>query len=115
MCFQSRQMDAFHQAFHVHIARWKSGQQPSQVLVPMAVSPPLSVYGLCRAFPRRYAKAEMWGTGLMDVGIGGITLASGLSSSSWSQGGGGGGGNSQVAANRGDSKTKQHLHHRLSL
>ncbi|GAX73732.1 hypothetical protein CEUSTIGMA_g1185.t1 [Chlamydomonas eustigma] len=30
------------------------------------------------AFPRRYAKAEGYGGGLMDVGVGGIVLASGL-------------------------------------
>ena len=30
------------------------------------------------AFPRRYAKAEAHGSGLMDVGVGGIILASGL-------------------------------------
>ncbi|KAJ9507825.1 hypothetical protein QJQ45_019261, partial [Haematococcus lacustris] len=31
-----------------------------------------------RAFPRRYAKTQAWGTGLMDVGVGGILLAAGL-------------------------------------
>jgi phosphatidylinositol glycan class W len=34
------------------------------------------------AFPRRYAKAEAYGSGLMDVGVGGIILASGLVSPS---------------------------------
>ena len=33
------------------------------------------------AFPRRYAKAETYGSGLMDVGVGGIILAMGLVSS----------------------------------
>lgn len=30
------------------------------------------------AFPRRYAKAEKYGTGLMDVGVGAIVFAGGL-------------------------------------
>lgn len=35
-----------------------------------------------RAFPRRWAKAETYGSGLMDVGVGGIILASGLAAGS---------------------------------
>ncbi|KXZ45041.1 hypothetical protein GPECTOR_59g649 [Gonium pectorale] len=31
-----------------------------------------------RTFPRRYAKAETYGTGYMDVGVGGVVLAAGL-------------------------------------
>ncbi|KAG2497252.1 hypothetical protein HYH03_004836 [Edaphochlamys debaryana] len=31
-----------------------------------------------RAFPRRYAKAESYGTGYMDVGVGGVVFAAGL-------------------------------------
>ncbi|GLC43968.1 hypothetical protein PLESTB_000215100 [Pleodorina starrii] len=48
-----------------------------------------------RAFPRRYAKAEAYGTGYMDVGVGGVVLTAGLVSpvSRWgtSRGGAGGG------------------------
>jgi len=31
-----------------------------------------------RAFPRRYAKTEMYGTGLMDMGVGGMMVAGGM-------------------------------------
>ncbi|EFJ50208.1 hypothetical protein VOLCADRAFT_89099 [Volvox carteri f. nagariensis] len=31
-----------------------------------------------RAFPRRYAKTEVYGTGYMDVGVGGVVLTAGL-------------------------------------
>ncbi|KAG1668829.1 hypothetical protein FOA52_004923 [Chlamydomonas sp. UWO 241] len=43
------------------------------------------------AFPRRFAKAETYGAGLMDVGVGGIIVASGLVSVGRRGAGGGGG------------------------
>lgn len=48
------------------------------------------------AFPRRYAKAEGHGTGLMDLGVGGVVFAGGLVSKAALEGGGksGGGGRS---------------------